>query len=158
MKLNASNTIFSINFVLRILSFSWVFKLFKIQFSYKQSNSELYYKVKIILPQTQVTQILAILFTQFSFLTPISFKIIWPSNLLTMSIPDDMCMLGQKKIMCVYCHMSKKSRSRSVGIIINFFLLLLSAKPEIVVTGSGIRFRYSIYEISSKPSFIEAVL
>jgi hypothetical protein len=32
------------------------------------------------------------------------------------------------------------------------------AKPEIVVPGSGIRFRYFIFEISGKPSFIEAVL
>jgi hypothetical protein len=43
----------------------------------------------------------------------------------------------------------------SVGIIFLFFLL--SAKPEIVVRGSGIRFRYSIFEISGKPSFVEAV-
>jgi hypothetical protein len=34
---------------------------------------------------------------------------------------------------------------------------LLSAKPEIVVLGSGIRFRYFIFEISSKLSFVEAV-
>jgi hypothetical protein len=32
------------------------------------------------------------------------------------------------------------------------------AKPEIVVPGSGIQFRYFIFEISGKPSFIEAVL
>ena len=32
---------------------------------------------------------------------------------------------------------------------------LLSAKPEIVVPGSGIR--YFIFEISGKPSFVEAV-
>ena len=47
----------------------------------------------------------------------------------------------------------------SVGI--HFFFsppfLLLSAKPEIVVTGSGIWFRYFIFEISGKPSFVEAV-
>ena len=42
----------------------------------------------------------------------------------------------------------------SVGI--NFFLL--SAKPEIVVPGSGNRFWYFISEISGKPSFVEAVL
>ena len=47
--------------------------------------------------------------------------------------------------MCVYCHMSKKSR---VGI--NFFFFLLSVKPEIVIPGSGIRFRYFIFEISGK--------
>jgi hypothetical protein len=37
-----------------------------------------------------------------------------------------------------------------------YLFLLLSAKPEIVVPGSGIR--YFIFEISGKPSFIEAVL
>jgi hypothetical protein len=31
------------------------------------------------------------------------------------------------------------------------------SKPEIVVPGSGIRFRYFIFEISGKPSFDEAV-
>ena len=45
----------------------------------------------------------------------------------------------------------------SVGIKLLFFFLL-SAKPEIVVPGSGIRFRYFIFEISGKPSFVEAVL
>ena len=62
--------------------------------------------------------------------------------------------LGQKKYMCVYCHMSKKSRvGRSVLI---FFFFKLSAKPEIVIPGSGIR--YFIFEISGKPSFVEVVL
>ena len=56
--------------------------------------------------------------------------------------------------MCVNCHMSKKSRVGRSGLIFHFFLLL--AKPEIVVPGSGIR--YFIFEISGKPSFIEAVL
>jgi hypothetical protein len=47
----------------------------------------------------------------------------------------------------------------SVGInIFFFFFFLLSVKPEIVVPGSGIRFRYFIFEISGKPSFIEADL
>jgi hypothetical protein len=48
-----------------------------------------------------------------------------------------------------------KKNLGSVGIIIIFFLL--SSKPEIVVSGSGIRFRYFIFEISGKPSFVEAV-
>ena len=48
--------------------------------------------------------------------------------------------------MCVYCHMSKKSR---VGRDY-FFFFLLSTKPEIVVPGSGIRFRYLIFENSGK--------
>jgi hypothetical protein len=55
-----------------------------------------------------------------------------------------------KKNMCVYCHMSKKSR---VGRSALIFFFLLSAKPE-----SRSRFRYFIFEISGKPSFVEAVL
>jgi len=59
-------------------------------------------------------------------------------------------LLGQKKNMCVYCHMLKKSRvGRSA---LNFFFFKLSAKQKIVVPGSGIR--YFIFEISSKPSFV----
>jgi hypothetical protein len=34
---------------------------------------------------------------------------------------------------------------------------LLSPKPEIVVPGSGIQFLYFIFEITGKPSFVEAV-
>jgi hypothetical protein len=54
--------------------------------------------------------------------------------------------------MCVYGHISKKSR---VGWHNFFIFFLLSAKPEIVVRGYGIR--YFIFEISGKPSFVEAV-
>jgi hypothetical protein len=43
-------------------------------------------------------------------------------------------------------------------LVLIFSSFLLSAKPEIVVPGSGIRFRYFIFEISGKPSFVEAVL
>ena len=60
--------------------------------------------------------------------------------------------LGQRKNMCVYRHMLKKSRVGQSALI--FFLL--SAKPEISVPGS--RIRYLILEISGKPSFVEAVL
>jgi hypothetical protein len=49
----------------------------------------------------------------------------------------------------------RQKNLRSVGI--NYFFSL-SAKPEIVVPGSGIRFQYFISEISGKPSFVEAVL
>ena len=64
-----------------------------------------------------------------------------------------------KKNMCVYCHMSKKSRVGPSGLLFIYLIfLLLSAKPEIVVPGSRIRFWYFIFEISGKPSFIEAVL
>ena len=56
--------------------------------------------------------------------------------------------------MCVYGHMSKKSKvGRHLFFILFYFLLL--AKPEIVA--SVIRFRYFIFEISGKPSFVEAV-
>jgi hypothetical protein len=61
--------------------------------------------------------------------------------------------------MCVYSHMSKKSRiGRLAGINIFFYFIfiLLSTKPEIVC--SGIRFRHFIFEIYGKPSFVEAVL
>ena len=43
------------------------------------------------------------------------------------------CTKAKKKYMCVYCHMSKKSRVGRSGLI-----FLLSTKPEIVVPGSGI--------------------
>ena len=56
-----------------------------------------------------------------------------------------------KKNMCVYGHMSKKSNYLKKKKKKNS----LSAKPEIVVPGSGIR--YFIFEISGKPSFVEAV-
>ena len=49
--------------------------------------------------------------------------------------------------MCVYCHMSKKSRVGRSGFIF-YFIFLLSAKPEIVVPGSGIQ--YFIFEIFGK--------
>jgi hypothetical protein len=54
-----------------------------------------------------------------------------------------------KKNMCVYGHMSKKSNYLKK-------ILLLSAKPEIVVPGS--ESDSGIFEISGKPSFVEAVL
>ena len=57
----------------------------------------------------------------------------------------------KKKYMCVYCHMSKKSRVGRSALIFFFFFFFffkLSAKPEIVVPGSGIR--YFIFEISGK--------
>ena len=46
---------------------------------------------------------------------------------------------AKKKYMCVFCHMSKKSRVGRLGLSF-FFFFLLSAKPEIVVPGSGITF------------------
>jgi hypothetical protein len=51
--------------------------------------------------------------------------------------------------MCVYCHMSKKSRVGRSGLLLLLFFLL-SAKPQIVIPGSGIRFRYFFSEISGK--------
>ena len=44
---------------------------------------------------------------------------------------------------------------KNLGLVGRPFFLL-STKPEIVVPGSGIR--YFIFEISGKPSFVEAVL
>ena len=62
-----------------------------------------------------------------------------------------MFILRPKKYMCVYCHMSKKSRvGRSGLIFFFFFFFLLSTKPEIVVPGSRILFRYLIFENSGK--------
>jgi len=62
--------------------------------------------------------------------------------------------------MCVYGYMSKKSRVGRSALIFSFFFLLflLSAKQEIVVPGSVIRFRYFIFEIYGKLSYVEAVL
>ena len=56
---------------------------------------------------------------------------------------------AKKKYMCVYCHMLRKN----LGLVGRdyyyiFFLLLLSAKPEMVIPGSGIQ--YFIFEISRK--------
>ena len=53
--------------------------------------------------------------------------------------------MAKKKYMCVYCHMSKKSRVGQSGLLLIFFVFFLLGKPEIVV-----RFRYSIFEISGK--------
>ena len=49
---------------------------------------------------------------------------------------------AQKKI-CIYCHMSKKSR---VGR--DYFFLLLSAKPEIVVPESDSGISFSKFPVS----------
>ena len=58
--------------------------------------------------------------------------------------------LGQKKNICVFTvTCQKKSRVGRSGLIF-FFFFLLSTKPEIVVPGSGIRFRYLIFENSGK--------
>ena len=55
---------------------------------------------------------------------------------------------AKKKYMCVYCHMSKKSR---VGRHYYFFFLTIGKTGN---SHSGIRFRYFIFEISGKPSFV----
>jgi hypothetical protein len=56
-----------------------------------------------------------------------------------------------RKKICVFMVACQKNLG-SVGI--KFFFFLLSAKPEIVVPGSGIRFRYFIFQISGKLSFV----
>ena len=71
---------------------------------------------------------------------PVTFSTV----VLTTSMVINSGTKAKKKYMCVYCHMSKKSRVGRSGLI--FFLL--STKPKIVVPGSGIRFRYLIFENS----------
>ena len=63
-------------------------------------------------------------------------------------------ILGQikKYVFTVTCQNNLGSVGRHLFFIL--FYLLLSAKLEIVV--SGIRFRYFIFEISGKPSFVES--
>jgi hypothetical protein len=60
-----------------------------------------------------------------------------------------------KKNICVFTVTGKK-KSRVGRSALIFFFIKLSAKPEIVVPGSGIR--YFIFEISGKASFVETVL
>ena len=58
-----------------------------------------------------------------------------------------------KKIICVFMVTCQKNLITQKKI--KKFFFLLSAKPE---SRSGIRFRYFIFEISGKLSFVEAVL
>jgi hypothetical protein len=78
-----------------------------------------------------------------------------------LSIPISRYLLlrakAKKKYMCVYCHMSRKSRVGRSGLLLLFFFLL-STKPEIVVPGSGIRFRYLIFENYGKMTNCAVVL
>jgi hypothetical protein len=55
--------------------------------------------------------------------------------------------------MCVYCHMSKKYRVSRSGLIFFFYFIIGKTGNS----RSGIRFRYFIFEIFGKPSFVEAV-
>ena len=84
---------------------------------------------------------------QFNYL---SFQI-WYCVLFSLIFHSSGYCKANKKI-CVFMVTCQKNLG-SVGINF-FFLFLLSAKPEIVVPGSGIR--YFIFEISGKPSFVEA--
>ena len=54
-----------------------------------------------------------------------------------------------KKNICVFTVTCQKNLG-SVGRDYYFLFFLLSTKPEIVVPGSGIRFRYLIFENSGK--------
>jgi hypothetical protein len=65
-------------------------------------------------------------------------------RILTIHVSINLCTDSQA------CHMSKKSRVGRSGLIFFYFIFLLSTKPEIVVPGSGIRFRYLIFENSGK--------
>jgi hypothetical protein len=58
--------------------------------------------------------------------------------------------------MCLRSHV-KKIYGQSVGILIKKIFFLLSARPEIVVASSGIRFPYFFFKISGKLSLVEAV-
>ena len=60
-------------------------------------------------------------------------------------------IIRPKKNICVFTVTCQKNLG-SVGRHSFFFFFLLSAKPEIVVPCSGIR--YFIFEISGKPSFV----
>jgi hypothetical protein len=64
-----------------------------------------------------------------------------------------MKIIRPNKKMCVYSYMWKKS-SRSVGIFFFFFFLYIYIYT---IGKTRIRFRYFIFEISGKPSFVEAV-
>jgi hypothetical protein len=63
---------------------------------------------------------------------------------------------GQKRIKCVFTVTCQKNLGSVGRDFFFFFFFLLSAKPEIVVPGSVIR--YFIFEIFGKLSFIAAVL
>jgi hypothetical protein len=66
-------------------------------------------------------------------------------------------LIRPNKKICVFTVTCQKNLG-SVGRHLFFYLFIfLSAKPKIVVPGSGIWFRYFIFEISVKPSFVEAV-
>ena len=52
---------------------------------------------------------------------------------------------AKKEYMCVYCHMSKKSRVGRSGLIIFFFIIDKTGNSR-----SGIRFRYLVFENSGK--------
>ena len=62
-----------------------------------------------------------------------------------------------KKNVCVFtvtCQKNIGSVGRHTFFFFFFFFFLTIGKTEIVVPGSGIRFRYFIFEISVKPSFV----
>ena len=56
-------------------------------------------------------------------------------------------VLRPKINICVFTVTCQKNLG---SVVINFFFFLLLTKPEIVVPGSGMRFRYSILENSGK--------
>ena len=95
--------------------------------------------------QVQCSTTLSSFQQYFSYIVAVSF--IGGGNQkfqLLMSYIVSNCLQVKKKYMCVYCHMSKKSRVCRSGLIFFYYFFLLSTKQEIVVPGSGIRFRYLI--------------
>ena len=71
--------------------------------------------------------------------------------LLLLPNTDRICGIRPNKKICVFTVTCQKN----LGSVRLHLFFLLSSKPEIVVPGSGIR--YFIFEISDKPSFVEAV-
>jgi hypothetical protein len=63
-----------------------------------------------------------------------------------------------KKNVCLRSHVKKIWGRSTIFFILFLNFFLLSVKPEIVVPGSEIRFRYFIFEIFGMPSFVEAIL
>ena len=61
--------------------------------------------------------------------------------------------LGKTKYVCVYCRMSKRSRVGQHSFFFFFFFFYYWQNRK-----WSFRFRYFIFEISSKSSFVEAVL
>ena len=63
---------------------------------------------------------------------------------------SSLLFIRPKKNICVFTVTCQKNLGSVGRDFFFFFFFLLSTKPEIVVPGSGIRFRYLIFENSGK--------